>query len=211
MRKILTVAAPLLALLISSCQPEGERPFLRFGGMKGNVERVEYTYAELRPGQNDSIVKTVTVAYDPAGRPVSDVTTDGKGALDTGLEYSYDGSGFKEMVQTDGPSGKEYRTDRSTDPYARYDRIHRTYDRDGRLTSEILVRGEREIYVYHRYDRKGDVVCTRSGDTYADPDGTVVKYRYKAYDDAGNWTECISRSGDTRTRITRTISYRDDR
>lgn len=198
----------LLCAVMSSCQPQGNRPFLKCSGMKGPVSQAVYRYYLIDSDSRGELEKTVTVSYDEAGRLVGKSVKDADGSQDTDLTIGYEGHVATSLVQTDKVSGYERRTNPSESPTDGHDRIHRTYDRHGYLTSETICDNGRTRTMTNRYDRRDNIVkmvLTDSADRSAK---TVTRYRYSDFDSAGNWTVCFSKSDGVTRRIERGITYR---
>lgn len=198
----------LLCAAMFSCQPQGERPFLKCSGMKGPVSQAVYRYYLQSPDSQDELEKTVTVSYDEDGRLVSKSVRDADGSQDTDLSIGYEGHVATSLVQTDRVSGYERRTDPSESPTDGHDRIHRTYDRHGFLTSETVYDNGRIRTMTNRYDRRDNIVKMVLKDSGGKAAKTVTRYRYLDFDSAGNWTVCFSKSDGVTRRIEREITYR---
>lgn len=206
MRRILPII--ILCALALSCKPEGERPVLRYSGLKGEVSDVTYRYYIVGSDVQDELEKVISAYYDQSGRLVRKTIKFTDGSQDTDLAVGYEGDVATSLVQKENVIGKEFKSDPSASPTDGHDHIHRTYNKHGYLTSEIIDDKDITRSIFNRYDRNDNLVKMVVKDSKRNPKGTVTRYRYKEFDSTGNWTLCFSKSDGVTKKIEREINYR---
>lgn len=160
----------------------------------GNLERrSEYTYEESQTwvktyDANGSLIRTQQIQYNENGDPLTDITTNENGDLESMLEYQYDDDGnLTGRIRTSVSSYDGSRTITTYDGEGR-ELLRNTYDASGTLTS-------RSDYTY---------TDNESRQINYDGSGTMTGYTINRYSDTGVTLSVESYDGNNQ------LSYKDE-